>query len=264
VRRGPDLGGVTEALAAGGRLLVLSDFDGTLAPIAPDPAAVSLAPGMRRLLAALAASPRARLAIVSGRALADVRARVGVAGAAYAGCHGLEVEGAGLGWRHPEAERTRAALAAVAAGLTRRLAALPGVLVEPKGLAVAVHYRNARRGAAAAIAREARAVVGARPGLRLLRGKKVLEVLPRVDWDKGECALWLRDRLAGDPPGPVATLYAGDDRTDEHAFRALAGKALTVAVGIGRRRSAAAWRAAGIPDVERLLATLVETLERTA
>ena len=200
MRRGPDLGCVTEALAAGGRLLVLSDFDGTLAPIAPDPAAVRLAPGMRRILAALVASPRARLAIVSGRALADVRARVGVAGAAYAGCHGLEVEGAGLGWRHPAAERTRAALAAAADGLTRRVAPLPGVLVEPKGLAVAVHYRNARRGAggggagcptrrgaAAAIAREARRAVASQPGLRLQRGKKVLEVLPRVGWDKGEC-----------------------------------------------------------------------------
>ncbi len=109
MRRGPDLGCVTEALAAGGRFLVLSDFDGTLAPIAPDPAAVSLAPGMRRLLAALAAPPRARLAIVSSRALAHVRARVGVAGAAYAGGHGLEVEGAGLAWRHPEAQRLEGA-----------------------------------------------------------------------------------------------------------------------------------------------------------
>jgi trehalose-phosphatase len=262
--RDQDLRAVTEVLAAGGRVLVLSDFDGTLAPIAPDPAAVRLAPAMRRLLATLAASSRARLAIISGRALADVRERVGVPGAVYAGCHGLEVEGVGVAWRHSEAERAREVLAALADTLARRLAVRPGVLVEPKGLAVALHYRNAGRGAAAVVTRAARAVVRGRPGLRLLRGKKVLEILPRVHWDKGECALWLRDRLAGHGPGPVAVLYVGDDRTDEHAFRALAGKALTVAVGTGRRRTAAARRVAGVADVERLLAALVARLETAA
>ena len=90
-------------LAGGGRLLLLSDYDGTLTPIVDQPDQAWLADATRDDLRALARSPNIHLAFVSGRDLADLRGRVGVADAIYAGCHGLEIEGPGLRFRHPEA-----------------------------------------------------------------------------------------------------------------------------------------------------------------
>lgn len=247
------------SVCAGDRLLVLSDFDGTLAPIAPDPASVALGPETRHALEALAGHDRVRVGIVSGRALRDVRERVGVAGLVYAGCHGLEVDGPGVAFTHPVAEAERAALAALARALAARLGGEPGVVVEDKGLAVALHYRSAPPGAGARLAREARRIVRGRPGLELLRGRKVVEILPRAPWSKGACACWLRDAVFDGSPGPVAALYLGDDATDESAFRALAGRAVTIRIG-GRAPSAAAYRLPGAAAAGRLLAALAASL----
>jgi len=80
---------VREAVA----LSLFLDFDGTLAPIVNDPGDARLAPGVRKRLEALAARNDTLVAIVSGRALADLRPRVGIASAIYAGNHGLEISG---------------------------------------------------------------------------------------------------------------------------------------------------------------------------
>jgi trehalose 6-phosphate phosphatase len=243
-------------LAAGGRLLFLSDFDGTLAPLAPEPGQVELPAATRDNLRALARSPRARVGILSGRALDDIRRRVGLPELIYGGCHGLEVDGPGVAFRHPEAERHRARLAELVDELRGRLAELPGVRVESKGLAVALHYRNAPPGTAERLSRVAAQSLRRSPDLTLLRGKKVIEILPAVGWDKGECARWIRERVFGAATGDVATLYLGDDETDEHAFAALASSSITVRVGAHAVRSHAAHRVRGVADVARLVGAL--------
>jgi trehalose-phosphatase len=249
------LDALDEPLAGGGSLILLTDFDGTLAPIAPDPAAVVIDDAARRGLAALAGSPRARVGVLSGRALPDIRRRVGLAGVTYGGCHGLEIEGPGLSWQHPDALATGAAHPDLVDLLRGAIGAIPGVLVEDKGLSVALHYRNAAPGTASRV--EAAAAQARRrwPALALLRGKRVVEVLPDVGWNKGECALWLRDRWARDLDAPVATVCLGDDETDELAFRALAGEAITVRVGEAWP-SAATHRLGDVSDVGRLLQDL--------
>ncbi|MBI4611066.1 MAG: trehalose-phosphatase [Candidatus Rokubacteria bacterium] len=248
---------LTDPLAAGATLLLLSDYDGTLTPLVADPAAAGLAREVRDDLRLLAGSPVVRVGILSGRALDDIRARVGVPEIIYAGCHGLEIEGPGLAFRHPGAEALRWMLAAIAEALRIRAASIPGVRVEAKGLAVAVHYRNV---APAALARLEilfeRVIHPRRSKLRLFRGKKVIEILPRVGWNKGECGLWIRDRICPTVPSDVAILYMGDDRTDEVAFDVLSGKATTVRVGPGPSLSAAKYRLPDVPDVHRLLSAL--------
>lgn len=257
---------LTEGLSNGGSLLLLTDYDGSLTPIVDDPAEARLSREARSDLRALARSPRVRVAVISGRALADLRGRVNVRGVIYAGCHGLEVAGRGLSFRHPDAETRRAALAGVARSLGERTAAIRGMVVEAKGLAVAVHYRRVAREdlplvtfeVEQAVARAA--AVAPAAALRIFRGDHVLEVLPEVDWNKGRCALWIWSRIGPTLPRPAMMLYMGDDWTDELAFRALAGKAVTVRVGRPGQPTSAGYRLAQVPQVLRLLSALAEEL----
>lgn len=249
-----------EALAASkerGALLLLSDFDGTLAPIVEFPEAAHLPADVHRALGNLVARPQTRVAVISGRDLPDLQGRVNVPGVIHAGCHGLVVEGQDLRFEHPQAAACQEQLARLAASLKEKLQSVPGVLIEAKTLGVAVHYRRVSHADLAEVfyqvqqARESSA-----PALTALTGKKVIEFLPNVPWHKGECALWLRDRLGQAlSPEPV-TVYIGDDETDERAFEALRGKALTIRVGSGHRRSAAARWVKDVADVQEFLNAL--------
>ena len=211
---------------------------------------------MRATLATLAARPRVGLAILSGRALADVRRRVGLRRVVYGGCHGLEIAGAGLAFRHPGARRARVAA-------TRRLLAaavrgLPGARLESKGLAVSLHYRHVAaarldevRGAVAEVARRA-------PDLAVIAGHRVFDFVPRVGWDKGRAVRWISRRLAPRLRGRLTVLYVGDDTTDEAAFAALRGRAVTVRVGAAP--TAADHVVRGVREVHSLLRWLVLAL----
>jgi trehalose 6-phosphate phosphatase len=242
------------------------DYDGTLSPIADRPEDARLPGRARAVLAALARL--CPVAIVSGRARADVEAMVGLDGIVYAGCHGFDISGPGLRPpRLPEAERAAPVLAALAAGLRARLGSVEGVRVEEKGYAVAVHTRLV----APALEDEVRAVVAAQvarhPGVRLAGGKRVLEVLPRVDWDKGRAVRWLLAALGLDGEGMVP-IYMGDDATDEDAFRAISGIGVGIVVGpddgAESRLSRAGYAVAGTREalqfLEELRARLTEEM----
>jgi len=212
-------------LACGAGLVAILDYDGTLTPIVPSPQTAVLAPSVRTTLERLATSDRARLAILSGRALADVRARVALDDVIYGGCHGLEIRGGGLAFRHPRV-RT-ASLVRARRTLVAAAEAIPGSRVEFKGLAVSLHYRH---------------------------------VAPAwVRWGKGEAACWIAYRARRTlPRGGSVVLYAGDDATDEAAFAALKGRALTVRVGNGP--SAANYRVRDVREMQVVLRRLAVAL----
>ena len=205
-------------LSARRRLLLACDFDGTLAPITARPENAVLPEAMRALLHRFARCPGITLAIVSGRALADVRARVGIEAAIYCGNHGLEIEGPDFSWTHPEAAQRRCAMAAAVAALRRDTAELDGVLVEDKGLTATVHWRLASDEARETLRPLIAQAVEGQSGLRLAHGKAVWELRPRVDWDKGAA---LRHLLVRENLERADALFLGDDEADESAFRAL-------------------------------------------
>lgn len=236
------------------RLFAAFDFDGTLAPLAPRPERARLPAASRALLRGLASRADAVVAVVSGRSLDDVRAAVGLERVAYAGNHGLELAAGTWRWTHPRLGGRRAALARVRREAGRLCAAAPGSWVEDKGASFSVHVRAvADRDAETALRRSLSAAVRRAGGLVLRPGKRVYEVRPRLAWDKGRAVELLWRKLA---PG-AACVYAGDDATDEDAFRRLAGRALTVKVGPGP--TAAACRAAGPAGVRRLVERLLRT-----
>ena len=245
---------------AAGHVAVFLDYDGTLAPIVPDPARAFLPSVTRAVLERLAA--RCPLAIVSGRDVRIVQEFVGVAAAAYAGSHGFEIIRLdGSVFRCTEAERCLPALDRAEAELRVVLATVPGVIIERKRFAVAVHYRNAEARAVPSVSAAVDQALEGKPTLDRSAGKKVFELHPRVAWDKGRAVLWLLEALEADA-GNVVPLYIGDDVTDEDAFRALAGRGLTIVVAAGGRGSAAAFRLADTEEVREFLNRLADVLDR--
>lgn len=215
--------------AAGGLFLGL-DFDGTLAPIVPRPEDAVMLPAAAEVLARLVSRPDTDVAVVSGRGLADVRGRVALEGIWYAGNHGLEIEGPGLRRLHPEAAAVEPALRACARALVSALAEAAGVQVEDKGLTLSVHYRRAEDEATGERVRAAVARACEDGAFHVTEGKKVVEIRPAVDWDKGRATAFLLDVVEGARSATVPALFVGDDRTDEDAFRALEGHGAGVLV----------------------------------
>jgi trehalose-phosphatase len=207
---------------------VFLDYDGTLTPIAEQPELATLSDDARRILERAASAPELNVVIVSGRALADVRAKVGVPDLTYIGEHGYEIEGPGLSCRHAAPDIDVHLDEAV-----RELEQLgvPGALIERKQVSVAYHVRGVSEALQASALRRAEAVLR-RCKLAPLAGKRVLEGRPRLAWDKGQAVLWvLQHRHGTDWPARVRVLYCGDDVTDESAFRSLAGIGRSILVG---------------------------------
>ncbi len=188
--------------AAPERAALLLDFDGVLAPIVARPEDAYPPAETRAELQRLV--PRYGLvAVVSGRPGEDVRKRVAVEGVVYAGAHGLELD--------PEAERWRQQIADFAAA-----APWPAAEIELKGLTVAFHFRQHADEQAAVLELETVAARARSGGLVARFGRKVLEVLPPVDSNKGTAVR----QLLGEA-GLTRALVAGDDTTDLDAFQAV-------------------------------------------
>ena len=242
-----------------GRMLVALDFDGTLSPIVPRPGDAALLEGLGEPLRRLAARPDTVVAIVSGRGLADVRARVKLDAVYYAGNHGFEIEGPGLDRIHDAARSARPALAGAASSLAAALKDEPGAEVEDKEWTLTVHYRRAERDGADARVREAVHRHGRRPGLRVTEGKKVFEIRPDVEWDKGAATRFLLDVLGEEGEGPLPAIFIGDDRTDEDAFAVVRelGGGIVVGSPPPPDTHALAW-VAGPDDVAALVRELAD------
>jgi trehalose-phosphatase len=237
------------ARSRAGRLLVAVDYDGTLTPIAPSPDEAVLSAPARVALLQLAQRPDTDLAVISGRALEDLRPRIGVPDIYYAGNHGLEIEGPGLQEVHQEANGARPRIAACADMLRSGLAGEPGAILEDKGLTLSVHYRQVTDpGAEERIRTLVRHACANLTGLRITEGKKVFEVRPDVEWDKGRALRFLLEVLDAASATATPVLFIGDDRTDEDAFRALRGRGDGIIVAPEVPPHTAATASLGSPD----------------
>ena len=204
------------------------------------------------------AAERCPVAILSGRDLADIRDRVAVPGLWYAGSHGFEtVAPDGTYRQNGEAAAAVPVLERAAAELRENLADIKGSRVEHKRFAVAVHYRDvAASDIGEVVARTYR--VGRREHLRVTNGRKVVELRPDVDWNKGTTLTWIRGQIEGaagpatsrKDAGKVMPIFIGDDLTDEDAFDAVKTDGIGILVRHtedGDRRSAARFTLEG-PD----------------
>ena len=228
------------ARLSGRPLVLLLDVDGTLAPVVAHPALARVPEATRRIIASLVTRRGVSVILVSGRAAHDARRMVGVERVWTVGNHGAEVmDPNGDTTVDPEVSRYAEAMARTAQTLEPLVAAITGVILENKTWTLSVHYRAADE----RVVPRLRGVVegvAARNGLLVTEGKKVLEVRPPVAVDKGTATARLVRDLGGLSPH-ASVLFAGDDVTDEDAFRFLREHhASAVTIHIGDRSDTAA------------------------
>lgn len=248
------------ARLAGRRPAVFLDYDGTLSPIAPRPEMATLPAETREVLRRLA--QREPVVIVSGRGREDVAALVGLPDLAYAGSHGFDIAGpppvpGAPPLRLEVGDGVPALIGEAARRLRRDLAGIEGLLIEPKRFAVSIHFRLVDERAIPQIERAVDGAAAALPGLRKAHGKKLFELRPDIDWDKGRALLWLLDALGLDRPD-IVPLYIGDDLTDEDAFAAIAGRGVGILVTEEPRDTAAEYSLRDTGEVRELLERLAD------
>ena len=246
-------------------MLLATDFDGTLAPIARTPSEAVLPVETRTLLRRLAVCEGVHLAIISGRALADVRLHVGIENIFFAGNHGLELAGPGVELHHPNASKAHSELEKAVSLLVEKTATLPGVFVEYKGPTAAIHWRLAAEKVREALREIVTDAVATSSRLQLVAGHCVWELRPKGGWNKGDALRHLATRL-GCAPGDV--LYIGDDTTDEDAFQVVKS-GLTFRVGVPAVETVARYRMRDAADVQSFLLCLLgirsgQSLPKTA
>lgn len=258
---------LTERLR-GKHIALFLDYDGTLTPIVEDYRKAQLSAAMREVVDQVAAT--CTVAIISGRDLQDVRKLVDLDQVFYAGSHGFDI--AGPEGFHQEVQQGKQFLPdldAAETALSEKLEDIKGAAVERKRFSIAVHYRQVAEDDVPVVEQIVDRVLSDHSRLRSSRGKKVFDVKPHTDWDKGQAVLWLLERYDLDG-ADVLPLYIGDDTTDEDAFRVLrqqergeeGGIAIVVRDDDSRRRTLAHYALEDTDDVAHLLtwlATITET-----
>ena len=252
--------GIENRIKDSDHVLLFLDYDGTLTPIVNRPDRALLSPSSRKLLEELHGNPRYTLAVISGRALRDVRALVGLRGLIYAGNHGLELAGPKIRYISHHAKKARPLLGRIARRLQRELRVTPGAVVENKGLSLTIHFRKVKTDERQLVAMIFDGIT--RPyrqkrKIRIARGKCIFEVKPPVKWNKGTIVLWLLKRTEViKQTENILPIYLGDDLTDEDAFQVLSGLGITALVGRPNPLSRAEYHLAGVRGVRTFLQKL--------
>jgi trehalose-phosphatase len=228
-------------------LLVACDYDGTLAPIVPDPTRAVPLPEAVAALRALASLPQTTVAVISGRALRDLAALSRLPSEVHlVGSHGSEFDVGFVDALAPDLQQLRAELVETLSGLVRRRS---GIRLEIKPASVAVHTRTAAPEVSRLVLESIRTGPATWPGINVTQGKEVIE-LSVITTNKGLAVDALRTQMSAS-----AVVFLGDDVTDENAFAQLHGPDLGIKVGVGD--SLAHHRVSGPVDAVRLLGLLL-------
>jgi len=219
-------------------ILLLLDFDGTVTGIADRPEDAKLSPEMGRILGLLAKKKGFKVAIISGRSLSDLKGKVKIGNIIYVGNHGLEIERGGERFIYPEASQAIQTMKELEKILKVEIGSIKGVILEDKGVGLAVHYRLVNNSEVSELKRKVRQIFKQfteKGKIRIGEGKRVIEARPPIIWDKGRAASLLLDSFRREEP---LSIYLGDDRTDEDAFSVLDRKGITIFVGKPRKSRA--------------------------
>ena len=215
----PNLADALIAAAGAGRLLVASDFDGTLSPLVSDPLAAAPQAGAMEAITEVADLAGVDAVVVSGRSVEMLLELTGgPSGVRLIGTHGAQQEG------EPLPDNIQADVVSMTRALSAVADEFEGTVIEPKPVGAALHYRNAQDRAGAA---EAAIRVGERFETRVLKGKEVVELVVG-EGNKGTAIERVRTEKGSD-----VVIFFGDDVTDEDVFETLRSNDVGVKVGQG-------------------------------
>ncbi|CAA0842298.1 Probable trehalose-phosphate phosphatase G [Striga hermonthica] len=271
--------------AKNGKLVVFLDYDGTLSPIVDDPDRAFMSDDMRSVVKSVA--KKFPTAIISGRSRDKVYELVGFSELYYAGSHGMDIifpakdavnphnhqncvrssdpKGKEVNLFQPASE-----FIPMIDEVFRKFAEITkdieGSKVENHKFCVSVHYRNVEENSWPVIAQNVHDILADYPRLRLTHGRKVLEVRPVIDWDKGKAVKFLLESLGFSNRNDVLPIYIGDDRTDEDAFKVLRKKnrGYGILVSAVPKESNASFSLKDTSEVQDFLEALVKMAEKDA
>lgn len=252
---------IADAYRAGRPLVLVFDYDGTLTPIVRHPSLAVLSPATRAVLGALSRLPDVSVAVVSGRALDDVRERVAVPDAFYAGCGGMELDLLGTRVTDPEAARLGDTFDRVHDRLREPVRRFPGTWVERKPASLAVHYRALPPLAGVCFGFETTDILAQFPELRSRVVSAAIEVTPAAGWDKGTAVDAVLGRVRAAGRGVPFPVYFGDAPNDEEGMTA-ALAAGGIAIGVGP--DAPPIGGDGLPDPNGVVTFLTDLHSRLA
>lgn len=230
--------GLKERIFSKKKIVFFLDYDGTLTPIVSRPQLAVLNADMRETIKKIVDKGH-NVSIVSGRMREDVEQLVGVKGIFYAGSHGMDIKGPSFSLVCEQAQATVSEISQVIDQAKKELADIKGIVIEEKHFSVALHYRLVEEEEGIfKIKTFVKKIVSKNKKLRLMEGKKVFEVLPNIEWNKGQAIRWLMQSLNLSWQDS-SVVYIGDDLTDEYAFSCVRTRGAGILVASQVRPSAA-------------------------
>ncbi|KAH9646532.1 putative trehalose-phosphate phosphatase D [Citrus sinensis] len=210
--------------AKGKKIAVFLDYDGTLSPIVDDPNRAFMSDEMRAAVREVA--KYFPTAIVSGRSREKVKEFVELSNVYYAGSHGMDIQAPPRPVKGNEvlfqpAKKFLPAIQEIIKELEEETKKIQGARIEDNRFCISVHFRQVREEDYSILQEKVKAVLRNYPDFDLSEGKKVMEIRPSIEWDKGHALEYLLDTLGLSNPNDVLPLYIGDDRTDEDAFKVI-------------------------------------------
>lgn len=227
---------ISKLLQARKKIILLTDFDGTLTAICERPNLAVLSEEARQILLKISHDKSFFLGIITGRSLRQIKKLVNIPGILYAANHGIELEGPGIHFRSTEAKKARCNLWNVYMRLFTTLRHIEGVYLEDKGYTVSLHYRLVKKKndveyVKKTITHAMQPYLDMKT-LSLNTGKMVYEILPPVKWSKATTIQWLlTNYFPLSVGGDSLLIYLGDDNADIEVFNTLKDEELTIFVG---------------------------------
>ncbi|HET6243731.1 MAG: trehalose-phosphatase [Bacteroidetes bacterium] len=236
------------------KALLFLDFDGTLAPIVEFFEDAAMSEEMKELLERLAS--KYQVAVISGRGLSDVKNRVGLNNIYYAGSHGFEISGPnGFYQEHELAHKIIPVFDVLIPELNQKLKSIPGLKLERKKFTLAVHYRQVAQEKQQEVIDAVENALKKHREVKAGKGKKVIEIRPNIDWDKGKAVSMLIHKL-DHSKNEYLPVYIGDDITDEDVFIIL-DNGLGILVGEHGSQTYADYYLRDVQDVQNFLNQLL-------
>jgi trehalose-phosphatase len=199
------------------------------------------------------------VSIVSGRSTDDVRSKVKIDNIYYAGSHGFEiVQPDGKTIINEEANLLRKIKNEVQEKLKKMTEHIEGALIEDVKYTASCHYRLVSEENVNEFKNIVKETVSGYPDLKITEGKKVLEIRPNIDWDKGKAVKWILNALKFDPRENCA-IYIGDDTTDEDAFGVLEDNGFGILVSEKIRPTKAKYNVKTVDEVKDVLSYFIES-----